>query len=150
MKRFLLAAAMIASCAGCRVIDAGDSGFKPPPEETSEERFAASRKLGSGILEAFRAKDFKALLANTPGELASAMREADFRTSCRNFQEKFGDLADFEFLTALETPAFDNLIWRVTFVRNGTDGRPIRRQLLFRLVTMPVDGQVQVASYGFL
>ena len=78
------------------------------------------------------------------------MSEKDFKTSCRNFEEKFGELADFQFLTALDTPGFDNLLWRVTFVRRDAEKRELRRQLLFRLVTMPVDGKLQVASYGFM
>lgn len=146
----LVSAAALLWCCGCRVIDSGKNKAVPPDPESAETRFEASRKLGEGILTAFRDRDFETLKKNTPGELSESVGEKDFATSCRNFQEKFGALRDFRFLTALETPAFDNLIWIATFVRSGTDSQEIRRQLLFRVVTMPVDGKPQVVSYGFI
>ena len=85
-----------------------------------------------------------------PGEFGKEMTEKDFAASLRNFREKFGDIRDFKMLTALDTPAFGNQIWIVTFLRRGTNGAEIRRQLLFRLVTMEVDGKIEVASCGFL
>ena len=150
MNRYLwmlLAATLVA---GCRVVDSGERGFHPPETESGEERFAESRKLGEGILTAFRTRDFKMLRENMPGGMGDQMSEKDFLTSCRNFNEKFGELKEFRFLTALDTPAFDNLIWIVTFVRRGSGNTELSRQLLFRLVTMPVDGKTQVASCGFL
>ena len=149
--RLIAAAVLMVSAAfGCRVVNTGRRGFQAETEENGSERFAASMKLGDGILQAFRDRDFGALVRNTPGELATRVSEKDFNTSCRNFREKFGELEDFRFLTALDTPGFDNLLWRVTFVRRDSEKRELRRQLLVRLVTMPVDGKLQVASYGFM
>ena len=143
----VLAAVMLTSC---RVVDGGERGFRDAPKEERELLFKDSKRLGDGILKAFRDKDFAALKRNMPGELGTQLAEKDFAASCRNCDEKFGKLREFRLLTSLETPAFGNLIWVVTFARHGADGAEIRRQLLFRLVTMRVDGRTQVVSCGFL
>ena len=143
----VLAATMLASC---RVVDSGERGFRDAPPEECEHLLKDSEQLGNGILQAFRDKDFAALKRNMPGELSTQLTEKDFSTSCRNCDEKFGSIREFRLLTALDTPAFGNLIWVVTFERKGANGAEIRRQLLFRLVTMRVDGKTQVVSCGFL
>ena len=134
----------------CRTVDSGERGFRNASEAARDRLLKESEQLGNGILKAFRTGDFAALRRNLPGELATQLTEKDFAASRRNFDEKFGELREFRLLTALDTPAFGNLIWVVTFVRSGTNGAEIRRQLLFRLVTMPVDGKTQVVSCGFL
>ena len=50
----------------------------------------------------------------------------------------------------MHQPAFVNLIWITTFMKKGANGADIRRQLLFRLLTMTVNGRTQVVSFGFL
>ena len=134
----------------CRVMPHENDGFHSPPAAETERLRHGSEQLGAGILRAVQQADFAALRRNTPGELSERITEADFLTSCRNFEAKFGKLTESRFLTALDTPAFCNLIWVTTFVRKGKNGDEIRRQLLFRVVTLTVDGKIQVASYGFL
>ena len=125
-------------------------GFRPLPQPEATRWRAESERLGSGILKAFQQKDFAALQRNTPGELSTQTTAAAFQNSCRNFEAKFGKLTSFSFLTALDTPAFCNLIWVANFMRKGENGGEIRRQLLFRVVTLMVDDRVQVVSYGFM
>ena len=145
------AAAMLAAVsAACRMIDSGEKGFHDAPAAERAHMLKESERLGNGILKAFQEGDFAALRRCMPGELGRQMTEKDFAAASRNFREKFGDIRDFRILTALDTPAFGNLIWVVTFVRRGTNGAEIRRQLLFRLVTMEIDGKTEVASCGFL
>ena len=149
--KYLIAATLFAiMLTSCRTVDSGERGFRNPPEAARERLLKDSERLGNGILKAFQDKDFAAVRRNMPGELATQLTDKDFSASCRNFEEKFGAIREFRLLAALDTPAFGNLIWVVTFVRTGTNGAEIRRQLLFRLVTMPVDGRTQVASCGFL
>ena len=148
---YLFAAAFVAIVlTSCRVVDGGERGFHDAPAGERELLFKDSERLGDGILKAFRDKNFADLKRNLPGELGTQLTEKDFAASCRNCNEKFGKLKEFRLLTSLDTPAFGNLIWVVTFVRPGADGAKIRRQLLFRLVTMRVDGRTQVVSCGFL
>ena len=146
----LCAAAMLLLLTACRTVDSGERGFRDLPSEERDRAAKASEALGDGILQAFRDGDFSAFRRSAPGEMARQMTEADFAASRRRFGEKFGEIRDFRFLTSLDTPAFGNLIWVVTFVRSGTNGKEIRRQLLFRLVTMQTDGKPQVVSCGFL
>ena len=147
----LIAATLLATTlTACRTVDTGKRGFRDSSEAARERLMKDSEQLGDGILKAFRDGDFAALKRSMPGELATQLTEKDFSTSCRNYKEKFGAIREFRLLTALDTPAFGNLIWVVTFARKGTNGAEIRRQLLFRLVTMPVDGKTQVVSCGFL
>ena len=144
------AAALVFLLASCRTVNSGDRGFHDVPAEERDGTLKESEHLGNGILKSFQDGDFAALQRNLPGELSEHMTEKDFSTSCRNFREKFGRIQDFRLLTDLATPAFGNLIWVVTFVKPGTDGKEIRRQLLFRLVTIKVDGKTEVVSCGFL
>lgn len=148
---YLFAATLLAmALTSCRTVDGGERGFRDTPEAARERLLKDSERLGDGILKAFQEGDFAALLRNMPGELATQLTEKDFSASRRNCEEKFGALREFRLLTALDTPAFGNLIWVVTFARPGAKGAEIRRQLLFRLVTMPIDGKTQVVSCGFL
>ena len=144
------AAALIPLLASCRVVDSGERGFHDVPVEERDNTLKESEHLGDGILSALRDGDFAAMQRNLPGELGERMTEKDFSATRRNFREKFGEIRDFRLLTDLATPAFGNLIWVVTFVRSGTNGAEIRRQLLFRLVTIQVDSRTEVVSCGFL
>ena len=144
------ATALIPLLASCRVVDSGERGFHDVPAEERAATLKESELLGDGILSALRDGDFTAMRRNLPGEFGERMTEKDFSATRRNFREKFGEIRDFRLLTDLATPAFGNLIWVVTFVKLGTNGAEIRRQLLFRLVTMEVDGRTKVVSCGFL
>ena len=142
-----LAVAAGVLCAGCRAVPSGEDGGIP--SAAGNDR-AASVKLGDGILNALRERDYRKLRENIPGDLGEHMSEPDFLASCRKLDDKFGKLQDFRFLTALDTPAFDNLIWTADFVKTGTNGDPLRRQLLFRVVTKHLDGKTKVVSFGFM
>ena len=116
-------------------------------DEASLER---SVELGNNILAAFRDEDFAHLRENIPGPLQSKMTEKDFRTSCKNWRDSLGRIRDCEYKFELETPAVRNLVWKVGFERDGSDGDPVEQDMLFRLVTGNVDGETEVLSCGFL
>ena len=147
MRTSLLAVFLVAAIySGCRVAD-GAGGYTPPAEAPD---LAATRKFGDGILDALRARDYRKLVENIPGDLAGNVSEPGFLASCGRLEDKFGKLQDHRLLTSLETPAFDNLIWVADFSKTGANGKPVRRQLLFRVVTMRTDGETKVVSFGFL
>ncbi len=139
----VLAAAL---CAGCRVTS-GAGGYTPPAGGSD---LAAARKYGDGILAALRERNYRQLVENIPGDLAEHVSEAGFYASCEKLADKFGKLHASRFLTSLDTSAFDNLIWVADFSRTGANGKPVRRQLLFRVVTMQKDGKREVVSFGFI
>ena len=147
MRMQLLAVLLVAAfCAGCRVTSVA-GGYTPPAEGSDR---AAALKFGDGILEALRERDYPKLVENIPGDLAEHVTETGFLASCGKLEDKFGKLQHARFLTSLDTPAFDNLIWIADFSKTGANGKPVRRQLLFRVVTMQKDGKPEVVSFGFI
>ena len=147
MRIQLLAAFLIAAlCSGCRVTH-GVGGYDPPAEVADA---AATRRFGDGILDALREKNYRKLVDNLPGDLADNVSEPGFLASCGKLEDKFGKLQDHRLLTSLETPAFENMVWVADFSKTGANGKPVRRQLLFRVVTMRTDGKTRVVSVGFI
>ncbi len=147
MRMQLLTAFILAAvCVGCRVTS-GAGGYTPPAKVADR---AATQKYGDGILDALRDRNYRKLVGNIPGDLADNVSEPGFLASCDKIENQFGKLQNHRLLTALETPAFDNLIWVTDFSKTGANGKPIRRQLLFRVVTMQTDGKTKVVSFGFL
>ena len=149
MKRLILTFAAFACAllfAACVVVEKDDSNMLVP-EEADLER---SVELGNNILGAFRDEDFACLKRNIPGPLQSKMTEKDFRTSCDNWRDTLGKIRDYDYVLELETPAVRNLIWRVEFERDDTDGNEVEQDMLFRLVTGNVDNETCVLSCGFL
>ena len=134
------------SLAACVVVENDDFAISDPEEAD----LARSIELGNNILAAFRDEDFAKLKQNIPGPLQSKMTEKDFKTSCGNWRDTLGKIRDYDYVLELETPAVRNLIWKVGFERDGSDGKPVEQDMLFRLVTGNVDGETCVLSCGFL
>ena len=131
--------------AGCRVID--HSAPEQPVRTGVPER---QIQLGDRILAGIRDDDFQTVSGLLGNELRDRMTDKDFKTSRENITRQFGRIVGFEYLTSLETPLVENLIWRVTFERQDSKGGTIRQALLFRLVVGEVDGALNVIGFGFL
>ena len=134
------------SLAACVVVEES----KYDVQGADEVDLARSVELGNNILAAFRDEDFAHLKENLPGPLQSKMTEKDFRTSCKNWRDTLGKIKDYDYVLELETPAVRNLIWKVEFERDTTDGDEVEQDMLFRLVTGNVDDETCVLSCGFL
>ena len=132
--------------AACVVVEKDDFEDVDPDDATLVE----SVKLGNNILASFRDEDFGRLKKNIPGPLQTKMTEKDFKTSCANWRDSLGRIKDFDYVLELDTPAVQNLIWRVEFERDTTDGDEVEQDMLFRLVTGNVDDETCVLSCGFL
>ena len=148
MKHAVIAAAVsvfVLLCASC----ASSGGHAPVATDSADSELERSLELGGEILASFRDGDYPRLLRNIPGPMKSVMTEADFRTS-RGNMESLGDIRGYEYAFELDTPAVRNLIWRVGFEREDSEGEPVAQDMLFRLVTGTVDGEVKVLSCGFL
>ena len=146
----VIAAAFALLCglcfAACVVVEENDFEDVDPDDATLVE----SVKLGNNILASFRDEDFGRLKKNIPGPLQTKMTEKDFKTSCANWRDSLGRIKDFDYVLELDTPAVRNLIWRVEFERDTTDGDEVEQDMLFRLVTGNVDDETCVLSCGFL
>ena len=149
MKRLILTFAAFACAllfAACVVVEKDDFEMDAPEEAD----LTRSVELGNNILASFRDEDFAKLKRNIPGPLQSKMTEKDFRTSCGNWRDTLGKIRDYDYVLELDTPAVRNLIWRVEFERDTTDGDEVEQDMLFRLVTGNVDDETCVLSCGFL
>ena len=135
---FFLAACVVVEKDEFNAVDPGDA------------ELARSVELGNNILAAFRDEDYAKLKKNIPGPLQTKMTEKDFKTSCTNWRDTLGKIKDYDYVTELETPAVRNLIWRVEFERDDSDGHEVEQDMLFRLVTGNVDDETCVLSCGFL
>ena len=132
--------------AACVVVEKDDFEDVDP----DDTMLAESVNLGNNILASFRDEDYAKLRKNIPGPLQTKMTEKDFKTSCANWRDTLGKIKDYDYVLELDTPAVRNLIWRVEFERDDTDGNEVEQDMLFRLVTGKVDDETCVMSCGFL
>ena len=132
--------------AACVVVEKDEFNLVDP----DDAELARSVELGNNILASFRDEDFAKLRKNIPGPLQTKMTEKDFKTSCTNWRDTLGRIKDYDYVLELDTPAVRNLIWRVEFERDTTDGDEVEQDMLFRLVTGKVDDETCVLSCGFL
>ena len=149
MKRFQSVFAALAAClvfASCAT-SSGHAHAGGDPEDAELER---SLELGDEILASFRAGDYPRMLKSLPGPMQSKLTEADFKATCSDCRDTLGGIREYEYAFELDTPAVRNLIWRVGFEREDSEGEPVAQDMLFRLVTGTVDGEVKVLSCGFL
>ena len=134
------------SLAACVVVEKDEFNEVDP----DDAGLARSVELGNNILASFRDEDFAKLRKNIPGPLQTKMTEKDFKTSCGNWRDTLGRIKDYDYVLELDTPAVRNLIWRVEFERDDSDGNEVEQDMLFRLVTGNVDDETCVLSCGFL
>ena len=134
------------SLAACVVVEKDEFNEVDP----DDAELARSVELGNNILASFRDEDFAKLRKNIPGPIQTKMTEKDFRTSCGTRRATLGKIKDFDYVLELDTPAVRNLIWRVEFERDDSDGNEVEQDMLFRLVTGNVDDETCVLSCGFL
>ena len=132
--------------AACVVVEKDEFNLVDP----DDAELARSVELGNNILASVRDEDFAKLRKNIPGPLQTKMTEKDFKTSCGNWRDTLGTIKDYDYVLELDTPAVRNLIWRVKFERDTTDGDEVEQDMLFRLVTGNVDDETCVLSCGFL
>lgn len=132
--------------AACVVVEKDEFNVIDP----DDAELVRSVELGNNILASFRDEDFAKLRKNIPGPLQTKMTEKDFKTSCGNWRDTLGTIKDYDYVLELDTPAVRNLIWRVKFERDTTDGDEVEQDMLFRLVTGNVDDEMCVLSCGFL
>ena len=149
MNRILTAALCLFfafALVACVVVEKDEFNVVDP----DDAELIRSVELGNNILGAFRDEDYAVLVKNIPGPLQSKMTEKAFRTSCGNWRDTLGKIKDYDYVLELDTPAVRNLIWKVGFERDDSDGNEVEQDMLFRLVTGNVDGETCVLSCGFL
>jgi len=139
----VVAGLVFASCAT-------SSGHGHAGGDSEDSELERSLELGDEILASFRAGDYPRMLKSLPGPMQTKLTEDDFKSTCSDCQDTLGEIREYEYAFELDTPVVRNLIWRVGFEREDSEGKPVAQDMLFRLVTSTVDGEVKVLSCGFL
>ena len=149
MKRIILTTAILSLglCCACTTLPPPDSSQIPEEVRKSDKKEIA---LGNKLMKSILADNYKLFAECVKDGPAAQITEKDFKTSRSNMLGQFGTMKSYHFLTALETPAVKNLIWKITFERKGKDGKQITQQVLFRLVTGFDENKSVILSFGFL
>ncbi|MPM82598.1 hypothetical protein SDC9_129659 [bioreactor metagenome] len=123
-------------------------------EETDRPAEAAVRPAvqenGAGLLRAFQANDAAAFTAELPPELRERFGRKEFDAARRSIGDTLGEPVAYEYLTTLENPLLTVSLWKVRFERKGADGKPIRQEGVFRVISAAEDGKYKVVSFNFL
>ena len=107
------------------------------------------RRIGEGLLSSIQRGDYKEFAKYT-NEGDEKISEEEFRVSERNIREQFGKIRSYQYLADLELPLMHNMIWKVTFEREGKNQERVKQELLFRLVLGTINGKPHIVSMGFL
>ncbi len=134
-----LAAALL--LLGCASTDApAHTGTQSPaPEENGIE-----------LLRSFRKNDAAGFVAALPAVLRPQFDQSAFEGARRSLTEKLGEPVSFSYLTTQEHPLFTVSLWKVRFERKSSEGKLIRQEALFRVISQINDGKFEVVSFNFL
>jgi len=125
----------------------GDNGSKVCADKQQPDGVNA----GNMLLTSFQKRDYSMFCKSVPEELAAGVSQKDFDRSVEDISSQFGELTDFSYLISLDTPGFNNMIWKTAFVRPSASGkRQIRQDLLFRVIAGNNGDGMQIISFGFL
>lgn len=144
----ILAALLAAGCS--------TTGDKTAPEKEKiqisaiteldlQSAVSAGRKMGEGLLYAFKHNDF-ALTSGIPvGDDKKHLTREKFDKIIKNL-EKAGGIAEYTYLGDLAFGSYRRLLWKVEF--KGVEKAP-RSDMLFEVLVIRANGQYRVAGFGF-
>ncbi|MGE4563768.1 MAG: hypothetical protein AB7F32_02775 [Victivallaceae bacterium] len=148
MKKVLavlaVAALSLFAVTGCR--STGEDNPQPVPKFTLEQRQA----MGVEIIQAFQKNDYAKLAVHLSPEVKAQLSAAQFAEKNSEIRKGLGEIQSYDYLTELDAPIFKSLIWKVTFSRTDKEGKAVRQQILFRLVTGELGGKLVAIGFWFL
>lgn len=152
IRKYLLSLSLLLLfVAGCRTAApvreipvADDGSFRVLVAKNAKEI-----ALGDELLKSIQTRDFALFSRLAPPDMMKTMNEQGFNAAYDALEKQFGQIAGYRFLAELMTPNVKNMIWLVSFDRKGSEGQMIRQEIIFRLITGTVDGQVNIISFGF-
>ena len=147
MRQILFLLLLCLLLPACRTIHE-ESGTDVNRHEFSKDS-PELRQIGEELLKSIQDGNFKqfAKYVNSGND---KITEEDFHLSEKNIREQFGKIISYEYLADLELPLMHNMIWKVTFEREGKNQDRIKQELLFRLVLGTINGKPHIVSMGFL
>lgn len=137
---------LLVSCAAGKTESPGDS---VPEEKAVFPSGSGELRLGDDLLNAIRDvsyADFTRILA---GKTDFDISRQDFTSSCEGVTEKYGRPVSWTHLTSLADPVADQNIWKVHFIKERSEGKPVERDMLFRLVSARIGEKTSVLAFGF-
>ena len=109
-----------------------------------------SRHMAETMLKAIKHKDYKILAEGMPAGCDIPVTAEEFQASSDMLAGQFGDLAEYTYLTELDTPMVCNQLWKTTFHKKDSEGKAVSQDLIFRFVTAERDGCNQIIGFGFM
>ena len=76
--------------------------------------------------------------------------EKEFAESRKKICSQMGEPVRKTYSGKLQHPFLDIDLWKITFKRRGSDGKEIKQDALFQVVTANENGSEKIISFGFL
>ena len=136
----------LTSCASRETVQADGA---PARQEAGSVSEPPELQLGSDLIRSIRDNDYASFSRTLAGKTDLNISRRDFDSSCAGAAEKYGRPVSWSHLTALEDPVAGQNVWKVHFVKTRTEGKPIERDMLFRLVCARIGDKTSVLAFGF-
>ncbi len=146
----LLAGVILSGC-----VAADQKEIPPPAVRMSEvERDADARKVAEDYMAnfaaAFRDRDIEKFKKVISPERQKALTPEIFQEILEAAAREQGELQCMELVTVLDQIVYQSYVWKLTYERKDSEGKPIRRDFLYYVRIGKIgDGQYSINSSGF-
>lgn len=117
--------------------------------ESGPDAGSSEIRLGEALLQSIQAEDYARFSRTLAGKTDFDISRKDFDSSCGGVGEKYGKLKSWTHLTTLDDPIAGQDVWKVRFVKEGSEGKPVERDMLFRLACAKIGEKTSVLAFGF-
>ncbi len=142
----LAPALLLPVIAGC----ASTQAAAAPEESKAIAGNPAPETNGEGLLRAFLANDASAFTAELPTVLQERFGQKEFDAARKGIGDTLGDTVSYEYLATLANPLLTVSLWRVRFERKSAEGKVIRQDAVFRVISGVENGSYRIVSFNFL
>ena len=140
---------LLLTLASCATQEAEKSGGSTARQEAAPDPASLEIRLGSDLIRSIRDSDYGSFSRTLAGKTGFDISREEFDSSCAGVAEKYGQPVFWSHLTALEDPVAGQHIWKVHFVKNRKEGKPVERDMLFRLACAKIGENTSVLAFGF-
>ena len=135
--------------ASCVPRDAERTDGAAARQEAAPDPAPPEIRLGSDLIRSIRDGDYASFSRTLAGKTGFDISREDFASSCAGVAEKYGRPVSWAHLTSLEDPVAGQHVWKVRFVKDRTEGKPVERDMLFRLACAKIGDKTSVLAFGF-
>ena len=141
--------AILFALASCASQEAETNGGAAARQEAAPDPASPEIRLGTDLLRSIRDGDYGSFSRTLAGKTGFDIGREDFESSCAGVAEKYGRPVSWSHLAELEDPVAGQHVWKVHFVKNGSEGKPVERDMLFRLACARIGEKTSVLAFGF-